>query len=160
MGLSLNIGCGNKILETINGYPCVNVDIRPLKGVNIVCDIRYLPFPDESFDKILASDVIEHFPISETKLLLFEWSRVLKVGGNIKFRTPNLRWVSSMYLKTGDAKFMSWHIFGGQDYLNNFHYVIFDRNWLVSMCNEFLLDEVNYLESGSNFELVMIKRGK
>jgi len=160
MGLSLNVGCGDKSLESISGYPCVNVDIRPLKGVNVVCDVRYLPFPAACFDRILASDIVEHFPISETELLLSEWSRVLKSGGNIKFRTPNLRWVATEYLRSNDAKFMSWHIFGGQDYSSNFHYVIFDRRWLLELCNRYSLFEVGYLESGSNFELVVTKRGK
>jgi predicted SAM-dependent methyltransferase len=159
MGLSLNIGCGDKILDHISGYPCINIDIRPLRGVQAVCDVRYLPFERGCFDRILASDIVEHFPISETELLLAEWARVLKIDGNIKFRTPNLRWASAVYLKTGNAKFASWHIFGGQDYPMNFHYVIFDRAWLLSLCEKFNLYEVDYKEMDSNFELVVSKRG-
>ena len=157
MGLSLNIGCGDKILDDISGYPCINIDIRLLKGVQMVCDVKQLPFKSNCFDRVLASDIIEHFPISETESLLAEWARVLKIGSNIKFRTPSLKWVSTAYLKTGDAKFMSWHIFGGQDYPSNFHYVIFDRRWLNELCNKFGLYETNYSETGSNFELVATK---
>ena len=157
MGLALNIGCGDMILKDINDFPCINVDIRPLKGVDVVCDVKKLPFPDAHFDRILASDIIEHFPISETESLLAEWSRVLKIEGHMKFRTPNLKWVAQTYLKTGNAKFMSWHVFGGQDYPTNFHYVIFDRDWLNSLCVKFGLQEIDYKEIYSNLELVVKK---
>jgi len=156
--LSLNIGCGDQILDNINGYKCINVDIRMLSGVDVCCDIKKLPFKSESFDRILASDVIEHFPISETSALLKEWSRVLKIGGHIKFRTPSLKWVARQYLATGDAKFISWHIFGGQDYETNFHYVIFDNKWLSELCGEVGLFVIDYKEVHSNFELVLEKR--
>jgi predicted SAM-dependent methyltransferase len=157
MGLSLNIGCGDKILKNINNFPCINVDVRALEGVDVVCDVRELPFEDEIFDRILASDIIEHFPFSETKNLLREWARVLKKGGHIKFRTPSLKWVAAYYAKYGDAKFVSHHIFGGQDYDTNFHYVIFDNKWLSTLCKSFGLTTIDYKEDYSNFILVAKK---
>jgi len=156
--VSLNIGCGAQILKDISGFKCINVDIRPLKGVDIICDVRHLPFPDEYFERILASDIIEHFPLSETENLLKEWSRVLKIGGHMKFRTPSLKWVVNHYKATGDAKFVSYHIFGGQDYDTNFHYVIFDNVWLSSLCDKFGLTTIDYKENHSNFELVVVKK--
>lgn len=157
MKISLNVGCGDKVLKNISGFKCINVDIRPLEGVDIVCDVRRLPFPDEHFERILASDIIEHFPLSETDSLLKEWSRVLKTGGHLKFRTPSLKWVVNHYRTTGDAKFVSWHIFGGQDYETNFHYVIFDNVWLGTLCDKFGLKTIDYRENNSNFELVVMK---
>lgn len=156
---ALNIGCGDKILDSIGPYPCINVDMRLLDGVNLICDVKHLPFSDESFDRVLASDIIEHFPISETEDLLSEWTRVLKTDGNIKFRTPSLKWASTEYLRTGNAKFVSWHLYGGQDYPSNFHNVIFDREWLSELCSKFNLYEVDHKEIGSNLELVTTKRG-
>lgn len=156
-GLALNIGCGDNILSTISGFKCINVDIRALSGVDIICDVHSLPFPDNHFDRILASDIIEHFPIIETRSLLAEWSRVLKVGGRIKFRTPNLRWIAQEYISKKDAEFIAWHIFGGQDYSTNYHYVIFDEKWLSSLCTAYKLREFSCKDVGSNFELVMEK---
>lgn len=158
MGLALNIGCGDKIFKNIGPYPCINVDIRNLDGIDLICDVKSLPFSNESFDRVLASDIIEHFPIADTNDLLREWVRVLKVDGNMKFRTPSLKWASTEYLRTGDAKFVSWHLYGGQDYPSNFHYVIFDREWLLSLCKEFNLHEIDYKEVGSNMELVVKKK--
>ena len=157
MGLSSNIGCGDKVLKYINDFPCINVDIRQVEGVDVVCDVRSLPVKDVSFDRILASDIIEHFPATETKNLLQEWSRVLKRGGHIKFRTPSLKWVAAYYIKHGDAKFVSHHIFGGQDYDTNFHYVIFDNKWLSRLCKSFGLTTIDYKENFSNFILVARK---
>ncbi len=37
--VALNLGCGRAI---VNDY--VNADVRPLPGVNVVCDVRRLPF--------------------------------------------------------------------------------------------------------------------
>ena len=158
MEVSLNIGCGAQILKDISGFKCINVDIRQLKGVDIICDVSHLPFPDECFERILASDIIEHFPLTETENLLKEWSRVLKIGGHMKFRTPSLKWAVNYYRATGNAEFVSYHIFGGQDYNTNFHYVIFDNVWLSSLCDKFGLTTVDYKENYSNFELVVVKK--
>ena len=157
MGLSLNIGCGDKPLEAISGHKCINVDIRPLNKVDIVCDVRHLPFKSDQFERILASDIIEHFPESETDNLLNEWSRVLKIGGHMKIRTPSLKWVVDYYTQRKDAKFVSYHIFGGQDYPGNFHYVIFDKGWLSSMCANHGLRTIEYNEVHSNFIIVVVK---
>ena len=150
--LSLNLGCGTRIFkEYPDGYKCINYDERNLPNVDQVGDVGDLPFPDEHFNYILASDIIEHFPVSQTDILLKEWSRVLTPGGIIEIRTPNLKWAVEHYVDNKYAKFVSYHIFGGQDYSGNFHYVIFDRFWLydIILRNGFM--EIAYEEVGSNF---------
>ena len=156
-GWALNLGCGDKAFADIVGHRCINVDIRPLEGVNIVCDVRQLPFKDGLFDRVLASDILEHFPLVDTETLLAEWARILKTGGNMKFRTPSLKWVVAHYTQTGDAQFVSYHIFGGQDYAENFHHVMFDNVWLSKLCSKFGLNVIDYKEDHSNFILVVTK---
>lgn len=129
MRLTLNIGCGER---TFQEYPkehhCINYDIRLLEKVNVLGDARCLPFSDETFDYILASDIIEHFPIAQTASILKEWTRVLKNKGKIEFRLPNLRAICKKYIKgEHDAHLTSWLLYGGQDHAGNFHYVGFDR---------------------------------
>ena len=63
------------------------------------------------------------------------------------------------YLQKKDAKFVSYHIFGGQTYLENFHYVIFDQKWLSSICDKYKLKTIEYREIHSNFEIVVMKEG-
>lgn len=137
MRLTLNLGCGSRIYEEYPpGYRCVNFDVRSnLDGVDVVGDVEDLGmFKDQTFNYILASDIIEHFPITKTEDLLKEWFRVLKSGGIIEIRTPNMEWAASHYIQHGDAKFVSHHIFGGQNYSGNFHYVMFDPEWLSTIC--------------------------
>jgi predicted SAM-dependent methyltransferase len=156
-GWSLNLGCGDKILGDIVGYKCINIDVRQLEGVDVVCDVKHLPFKDNTFNRVLASDILEHSPISETEGMLSEWSRAMKVGAHMKIRTPSLKWVVNYYARTGDAKFVSYHIFGGQDYAENFHYVIFDNIWLSRLCNQNKMTVIDYKEDYSNFILVVQK---
>jgi predicted SAM-dependent methyltransferase len=159
-GQTLNLGCGDKILDECPvGYKCVNLDNRDLPGVDVVADVRKLPFEDESFDYMIASDIIEHFPLSETGNLINEWVGVLKVGGTIKIRTPNLKFLAEHYLRYNDASFVSKHVFGGQDYPGNFHYIIFDRLWLATIFKQFGLMEVDYKEEETNFVAKYFKGG-
>ena len=153
MKLTLNLGCGERTFkEYPEGYICINYDERPdLSEITTIGDVKRLPFTDKCFDYVLASDIIEHFPISFTERLLREWCRVLVPGGIIEFRTPNLKWCAQHYLLTGDASFVSYHIFGGQDYAGNFHFVIFDRKWLKELLTKHNLFEISYEENGSNF---------
>lgn len=53
-------------------------DIRAAPGVDLVASAETLPFPDSSFDIILAIDVIHH--IRDKKLFFKEISRLLKKG--------------------------------------------------------------------------------
>lgn len=151
--LTLNIGCGERTFkEYPEGYKCINVDERDLTNVDKVMDAQKLEFPDNYFDYILASDIIEHFPISETKDILTEWKRVLKFGEIIEFRAPNLKVICKRYIDgEADTKYTSWLLYGGQGYSGNFHYVGFARGWFSSICSECGLKEIEYEEKGNNF---------
>jgi len=153
-GITINVGCGERIYkEYPPGHKCINVDIREnLKNVDIISDVTDLKvFKDDYCDYILASDILEHFPISRTRDILKEWKRILKRGGIIEFRAPNLAYICTFYLQTQNAKKTSWMLYGGQGYKENFHYVGFDRKWLASICKECGLQEIDYKEDGPNF---------
>ena len=51
-------------------------------------DALGLPFPDESFDCVIASEVLEHIP--EDEKAMHELARVLKPGGTVAVTVP--RW--------------------------------------------------------------------
>jgi SAM-dependent methyltransferase len=55
-------------------------------GVDIVCDIVAIPEPDDAFDAILCSEVLEHIP--EPVLALDEFARLLKPGGVLILTAP------------------------------------------------------------------------
>jgi SAM-dependent methyltransferase len=50
---------------------------------------RRMPFPDNSFDLIYASHIIEHVPWYQVRDTLAEWVRVLKPGGALEIWTPD-----------------------------------------------------------------------
>lgn len=86
----LNLGSGTDVRQG-----CVNVDLTDAWGADVVHDLDEAPwpFPDESFDHVLALDVMEHL---RRPLQAFEESwRVLRPGGTINVRVPH--WLSPDY---------------------------------------------------------------
>lgn len=85
MTLRLNLGCGN---DRRDGW--INVDLRE-DVADVVCDVRKLEgYADGEVDEILAEDILEHFPETETADILAEWARVLRPDGTLTVKTPNL----------------------------------------------------------------------
>ena len=125
--LGLDIGCGdNKRI----GF--LGVDIRRTKVVDVITDARKLPFRDGSFDYVYSSHLIEHFSHQEIKSVLAEWVRILKKGGILEIRCPDLRARAFLFFFNP-----SWqnviNIYGGQDYADNYHKCGFSYGLLKSL---------------------------
>ena len=73
--LKLDLGCGQRKQE---GF--VGVDIAPIEGVDIVHDLRNVPWPfaDNSVDQIYSSHTIEH--LDDLIPFFNEVHRILKPG--------------------------------------------------------------------------------
>jgi len=82
--MKLNIGCGKDIKE--GWVNCDNAKGDLPKGVIRVDLSKPLPFPDQTFDEILASHVLEH--IVEYANTVDECFRVLEPKGIMTIRTP------------------------------------------------------------------------
>jgi len=69
----------------------VDPDPRVLENPNLddakVGDAENIPFPDESFDIVISTNVLEHLPDPAKAFL--EVARVLKPGGIFLVKTPN-----------------------------------------------------------------------
>jgi SAM-dependent methyltransferase len=53
---------------------------------SVVGNALALPFPDASFDRVIASEVLEHVPLDETAMA--ELARVLRAGGVLAVTVP------------------------------------------------------------------------
>lgn len=95
--MKLNIGCGRTLLK---GF--VNVDLGyDFKDKSFVkADVRDLPFKDNTFDYILARQVIEHLNFMNVPNALHEWIRVLKPGGRLVITAPNFTLLAKQWLET------------------------------------------------------------
>ncbi len=116
-GVKLNLGAGD---DRRDGY--VSVDLRP-EVADVVCDVRKLEhWGDGEVDEILALDILEHFPGDQTNQILGEWVRVLRPGGTLTVRVPNLyRLAQTLVSRTdigrGDAvQVLITNIYGGHRY--------------------------------------------
>lgn len=95
----LEVGCGaGHILERIPRGSLTGVDISPVqierskkrlgtRAELLIAKGESLPFEDESFDRIICTEVFEH--VLEPELILREMKRVLKMNGIISLSIPN-----------------------------------------------------------------------
>ena len=93
--MKLNLGCGDNLLD---GY--INVD-KYDKAADVQADITDLPFEDNSVDKVVAYQVIEHVPYNLNDKLFAEIYRVLKPGGTAILETPDIDVVAVKILQEG-----------------------------------------------------------
>jgi len=123
--MRINLGSGSDIKE---GY--INIDIRCLPGVDIVADVRNLPFKNGSVDEITALDIYEHIAHHESQKLLVHWVSVLKTGGLLYIRGPCINRIIQYFLvecldnnnsNLSKIERLIDNIFGSQDYLENLH---------------------------------------
>jgi glycosyltransferase involved in cell wall biosynthesis/ubiquinone/menaquinone biosynthesis C-methylase UbiE len=81
----LDVGCGNgTVINRLNkkwdtfGCDISEVALRHVNAIKTVADISNLPYPDNAFDLVISSDVIEHIADDVYEQALFELSRVAK----------------------------------------------------------------------------------
>ncbi len=94
----LNLGCGQRF-----NPDWVNLDLHPTSPSVQKWDLQKdLPFPDESFDVVYHSHVLEHFSRAEGVQLLARCWRVLKPNGVIRVVVPDLERIARQYLESLD----------------------------------------------------------
>ncbi|WP_341527582.1 methyltransferase domain-containing protein [Nostoc sp. UHCC 0302] len=132
----LNLGCGFDIRA---GY--LNIDFQDFHNPDIVADIKKLDMlPSDFYEEIIAQDCLEHFPRADTEPALAEWSRLLKSGGILKLRVPNLIGLLELFLweskqTVEEQKLLVQCMYGTQAY---------DGDWHLTGFTQILLE--HYLE--------------
>ncbi|HEY3104436.1 MAG TPA: methyltransferase domain-containing protein [Pyrinomonadaceae bacterium] len=102
----LNLGCGSRFNPA-----WTNVDFAATNPTVLSHNLRQgIPFPDEEFDVVYHSHLLEHFSRPDTRAFLRECWRVLKAGGTIRIAVPDLERIAKTYLEkleqatTGDEQ--------------------------------------------------------
>ncbi|MBN2858622.1 MAG: methyltransferase domain-containing protein [Candidatus Delongbacteria bacterium] len=91
----LNLGCGYKFHE---GW--INIDfVSESPFVFKYNLLKGIPYPDNYFDAVYHSQVLEHFQKKEASKFINECYRVLKPGGVIRVVVPDLENIASEYLR-------------------------------------------------------------
>ncbi|MHC4122150.1 MAG: class I SAM-dependent methyltransferase [Planctomycetota bacterium] len=116
----LDIGCGNgtvlynlrKRFDELHSIELIPEQVewarKTLSNCKNVVDIKVgniekgCPYPDNYFDYVVMTDVIEH--IFDVKNVLFEVVRVTMPGGNVCICTPNIAYIKRR-LKLGFGRF-------------------------------------------------------
>ena len=92
----LNLGCGYRF----NSH-WTNVDFVAT-GQNVISyDLSQgIPYPDNTFDFVYHSHVLEHFSKAKAVHFLQECYRVLQPGGVLRVVVPDLEQITRLYLKS------------------------------------------------------------
>lgn len=80
-----HVGCGSDIFQEY-----INVDVRQLPGVELVCKAWELSRYTQSASEIFSRHVVEHLTLAEVEYTLNDWFDALCIGGVIKGVVPNI----------------------------------------------------------------------
>lgn len=131
--LIADLGSGPTSPYMLDEGKTVSFDIREDVKPDVICDLRYIPVPNETFDIVFSSHTLEHFGFTKVDRILKEWSRILKVGGELRLAVPNLRYVGERLAKDEIRPTDLWVLYGEQDYPKNFHAAGFTPKTLKSL---------------------------
>jgi UDP-N-acetylglucosamine 4,6-dehydratase/5-epimerase len=88
---AIGIDVGKNFIDYANGYK----EKHHIKNVKFILTKGEIPFPDDSFDRLICSEVIEHVP--DEHVFIEELKRVMKPGAIAVFTVPNWNSRGTLY---------------------------------------------------------------
>jgi hypothetical protein len=103
--------------------------------------------PSAQFEEVLAQDVLEHIPRLRTEETLLEWHRLVKPGGCLRLRVPNLLGLFELFgdgqrQRIDQQKLLTHCTYGTQAYEGDFHLAGFTPRLLTDQLLEVGFDDV------------------
>ncbi|MEA5503463.1 methyltransferase domain-containing protein [Halotia wernerae UHCC 0503] len=113
----LNLGCGCRY------HPSwTNINFASTGEGVIAHDLQQgIPFPDQSFDVVYHSHVLEHFAKAEAEPFIKECSRVLRPQGVLRVVVPDLEQIAKMYLHALEQVSN-----GSLEWADNYHWMLLE----------------------------------
>lgn len=115
--MKLDIGSGGK---SDLGPDWLGVDAY-VATADIQAQMWELPMVSGSVAAIFSSHALEHVSMKQIQPTLQEWHRVLKPGGVLTLRVPDLAWCMEQWLQRPTFGFEMMRIFGNQGHDGEFH---------------------------------------
>jgi SAM-dependent methyltransferase len=124
--IQLNLGSGDtRVADHIS------IDLHP--GADIQHDLTTpLPYVDGTVDHIYSSHVIEHFTRKEWEFVRHDWLRVLKPGGVMELRCPDMEKLCRHFLNGNDPELQLQRIYGQQGSEGQLHKNGFTADSLIA----------------------------
>lgn len=123
------------ITKKIPGF--LTVDLQDTPDVDVVTDCSNLSmFPDKSVSEIYASNILEHWPHTQTVSVLKEWQRVLVPKGKLWISVPDIDAALRLVMKYGLAQWFINLIWGDQIHPYAYHYINFSFGSLAKVVME------------------------
>ena len=125
----IHLGCGD-----IASPEFINVDARSAPHVHYVRDVCDLSiFPDNYADLVYACHILEHIVPEKLVKVLWEWKRILKVGGILRISVPDFDKLLAVYEACDrDSESIRVLLMGYWDGYNP-HCMIFNYKYLSKM---------------------------
>ena len=132
----LDMGAGNHLTVP----EAIGLDIRPVSDIH--CSVDSVPFKDNYADFIIARHVLEHM-IDPIKTL-FEWKRLLKIGGKMIILLPDHLKMNTMHETIGGGDYPHLHVYTQESFRS-----------LISLFKEFKIEKLKQVIEDWSFVCVI-----
>lgn len=128
MGIKLNIGAGNTVIE---GFTAIDRKFGT--------EAYPLNYADNSVEEIRCSHMLEHLSFGEAQEAFKEWRRVLKPGGRLRISVPDFDKIAAT---KGQDENWRFKLMGGQIDGNDYHKSAYDDGLLMAHFEKFGFENV------------------
>lgn len=142
----LHIGCGD-----FNDKRYINIDARQGWHIDYTAKAEdcHKFFSNDSVDLIYACHVLEHISHQNLKNTLSSLCRILKKGGILRISVPDFDKILAIYNEKKIIGDINCPLMGGQGYKDNFHFSVFNKNYLEKLLLDSGFSETRAWEPGN-----------